>query len=777
MKSWIHFLGSMKIAVALLAIILVALAAGTIIESLRNSDAAAAAVYGAPWFRILLGLFALNLCFSLIDLWPWGRQRIGFVVTHGSILLILVGALPTDRLKIEGQLALWEGDQGDIVASPPTRGGAEGPRHPLPFKVRLDAFEIDYYQGTHRPAQFRSRVTVSDPKTGTTFPAIIEMNHELSYAGYRLFQSSYQQAEGRDQTVLLVSRDPGQPIVFAGYFLMLGGMLTVLTTRVTQRRALARATRAQHLNGRRTQRVAAGVAALLGFAAFPGAPRAAVNVYAGAPFDGATVEALRRLPVQNDGRVMPLDTMAREATAKVTGRSSWQGIDPVALVLGWSIEPQRWASEAIVGIGGSDLVQALGYRAGQTHASFLELVQNKTLMRLVGQAHAASGRQAPPSSLLHQAQALEERLVILQGFLNRKAIAPLPAADPRDAWSAPATLQGAQDFKAALEAGVAAPYAPAAAMQREVLYNRAHPTRLSWWILSAAALAALLSLTTKRRVYAAAAFTGLVAGFAVMTWGIAQRWIIAGRIPASNMYESLLFLGWGVGLFAVVAFVLLRNRLVVLNAAAMSALTMALADLLPIDPYIHPMPPVLAGTAWLAIHVPIIMLSYSVLTLGVFIAHAQVGAAIAAPQRRDLALRLNDLLYWYIQIGSILLIAGILTGSMWAASSWGRYWGWDPKEVWSLIAFLAYLAILHGRFDRFIGVFGVAALSIVAFWTILMTYIGVNFVLASGLHSYGFGGSGVVRWMLALAAVEGLFLTIGYLSQSTGARRPAVAHP
>jgi cytochrome c biogenesis factor len=127
---------------------------------------------------------------------------------------------------------------------------------------------------------------------------------------------------------------------------------------------------------------------------------------------------------------------------------------------------------------------------------------------------------------------------------------------------------------------------------------------------------------------------------------------------------------------------------------------------------------------------------------------------------------MGDLLYWYTQVGSILLITGILTGSIWAASSWGRYWGWDPKEVWSLVAFLAYLAILHGRFERLIGPFGVAALSIVAFWSVLMTYVGVNYVLASGLHSYGFGGSGVVRWMLYVALAEGLFLTVGYLSVS-----------
>src|SRR6185369_8170662 len=128
-------------------------------------------------------------------------------------------------------------------------------------------------------------------------------------------------------------------------------------------------------------------------------------------------------------------------------------------------------------------------------------------------------------------------------------------------------------------------------------------------------------------------------------------------------------------------------------------------------------------------HVPIIMISYSVLALGVLIAHMQVGIEIFAPSKRQLASRLNELLYWYLHVGSILLIAGIMTGSIWASSSWGRYWGWDPKEVWSLVAFLAYMAILHARFDQQIADFGVAVAAIAAFWAILMTYLGVNFVL------------------------------------------------
>jgi len=370
---------------------------------------------------------------------------------------------------------------------------------------------------------------------------------------------------------------------------------------------------------------------------------------------------------------------------------------------------------------------------------------------------------------------VEERLGLLDSYLNGDAIRPIPAAGLSDAW-APAGDARSVGAYAALEARIR-PTAPAhypstAAIEREIRYNAFHPTRVAWFLLLPAAIAAGLTLGRDRWRLSWVAGAGTLLGFLVMTWGIWTRWQIAGRIPASNMYESMLFLGWGVGLFGVVS-LLLRNRMLVFNASAMSALVMLLLDRLPIDPFIHPMPPVLSGTPWLAIHVPIIMVSYSVFAIGTFLAHVVVGVGIFAPARRDLSERWSDLLYWYLIVGSILLIAGILTGSIWAASSWGRYWGWDPKEVWSLVAFLAYMAILHARFDGQIGSFGVAVCSIVAFWTILMTYLGVNFVLASGLHSYGFGSSNLVRVMGVIAMLETAFLLAGW--QAERKRRPAPA--
>ena len=768
MKNFIKTCGSLRIAIVLLSVLALALAAGTIVESRAGTPVAQRLVYGALWFRFILVLLGTNIVCSILDLWPWGRARVGFLLTHGSIILILAGAVITDRFKIEGRLEIWEGDSASVMTTSTGPAGPDGPAHELPFRVRLDAFEIDTYPGTMRPAMFRSRVTVNETASGRSFPAVIEMNRELAVAGYRVFQSGYQQTADRDQTILVVSRDPGQAIVFSGYVLLVFGMSVVLGTRIAQRAAGAR--RASQEVLRVSRRAAAVVVPILLISAG--------SAVAGLVDDPATLDRLRAVPVQHDGRVMPLDTLAREAVWNVTGKRDWGGLDPVALVVDWSADPFRWAREPMVRVKGHDLIATTGLDPATRWASYEMLAGNHALLALFEQARAAAARDRVPPGALAQAQALEERLLWLQSFLARAAIRVVPdPSGPLAKWAPPPRFESAADLlAAAAEADVLAHPGPAPAFADpdrigvEVRSNRLRPSRLAWWLLAGATIVSLFGWRSGRRLFDIVALAGLLAGFGVMTWGIAARWQFAGRIPASNMYESLLFLGWGVGLFALVALVAIRNRLVIFNAAAMSALTMALTDLLPIDAFVHPMPPVLSGTPWLAIHVPIIMVSYSVLALGVLIAHMQIGLAIVAPQRQTVVFRMNDLLYWYLHVGSILLLAGILTGSIWAASSWGRYWGWDPKEVWSLVAFLVYVGILHGRFDRLLGPFGVAALSIVAFWTILMTYLGVNFVLTQGLHSYGFGGGSLVRWMIGIAIAEAFFLVVGWMSyrQSRG---------
>lgn len=766
MRRSIQALASLKLGVGTLVALGIVLAAGTIVESALGAAAAARAVYDAYWFRALLALFAVNLACSLATRWPWDRRLWGYVATHVSMLVILAGSLVTDLFKVEGTLALWEGEEaaafdrtdrlGNPVPGAPVR---------LPFSVRLEAFEMDTYPGTNRPAMFRSRVVVTDPREGRSFPFAIEMNSELSHRGWKLFQSGYELGPERDRTVLAVSRDPGQPIVFAGYALLLTGMVGALSTRIAQRRVLARCVEASRSAPRRAAKVAVLALALLG----------AHGARAAWLAEAETAGKLARLAVQHDGRVMPLDTMAREAVWKVTGSRHWAGADPVAVVLGWSFDPAGWATEPLIRVE-PELAAEIGLPAGRTRASYLELAKNPRLEALLEEARARDERREKQSGLSRLALAVEDRTRRLRGFLDRTSLRVVPApGDPQAAWTVPEDLRQPADLLAYVQADAAA---SSRAISRELAYNRLRPTRLSWWILAAATAASLASWGLARRWLDVLAVSALAAGFAVMTWGIALRWAIAGRIPAANMYESLLFLGWGVGLFALLALVVFRSRLLVLNAAAGAALTMALADLLPLDPFIHPVPPVLSGTVWLAIHVPIIMSSYSVLALGVVLAHLQVGCEIFAGGRRDLVARMSDLLYWYLHVGAILLVAGILSGSVWAASSWGRYWGWDPKEVWSLVAFLAYLAILHGRLDRLFGPFGMATLSIAAFWTIVMTYVGVNYILAAGLHSYGFGGTGAARWLLVLGASEAVFLAAGYVAYTANRKKqPALPEP
>jgi cytochrome c-type biogenesis protein CcsB len=679
MKNLIHSLASLKLAVGLLIALLVGLACGTILESRSGPEEAGRMVYYSWWFLVLQGVFAANVIAAIAKYYPWGKARVGFLTTHSAMIVILIGAAATFFFKQEAQLEIWEGQTNTQ----------------LPFAVKLEKFTVSRYPGTQMPSNFRSDVQV-DGK-----PAAVWMNHPLEHGGWRLFQSSYRLERGRSATVLSASRDPGQPIVFFGYGMLVAGMCTVLFTRISAVRARDRRIKTPP----RGVKKAAAIAAMVAFGIM-------------LPARAADLSEVKRQPVLHDGRVMPLDTLAREAVWNVTGLHSWDGHDPVESITFWGSEPEVAADTPLVKIS-SDLAAVAHLPPGTTHASFAQLVNDKAVMALLDQAR---GQEGPKQGVLASAAKLEQRLVWMQGFLGHQTIVKAEA--------------------------------PPAAMDREILYNAVRPTRIAWIVLS---LALLLSLLNRPKL----SFAGLLIGFATMTWGIAMRWIIADRIPAANMYESLLFLAWGVGLFAVVAMPVLRNRLVVLNATVMSALTMALTDLLPIDGFIHPVPPVLSGTPWLAIHVPIIMVSYSVLALGVVIAHMHVGLTIFRPQKRELIEKMSDLLYWYIHVGGILLITGILTGSIWAASSWGRYWGWDPKEVWSLVAFLAYMAILHARWDKQLGSFGVAAMSIVAFQTILMTYLGVNFVLTTGLHSYGMGDSPVVTWMAIVALAEAAFLVWG----------------
>ena len=250
---------------------------------------------------------------------------------------------------------------------------------------------------------------------------------------------------------------------------------------------------------------------------------------------------------------------------------------------------------------------------------------------------------------------------------------------------------------------------------------------------------------------------------AALLVGFSMRVIISGRPPVTNMYESVIYVGSGVAIFGFVFEAMYRNRYVLTAAAAVATISLILADNCPVilDPGVRPLEPVLRSNFWLVTHVMTITLSYAAFALALGIANVTLGYFLLRSDKADAIRALSQLTYRAIQVGVLLLAAGIILGAAWADYAWGRFWGWDPKEVWALVALLGYLGVLHARLGGAVGHRGLAAMSIVCFSLVVMAWYGVNFVLGAGLHSYGFGdgGQGFVflavffQWLYAGIAV------------------------
>ncbi len=261
----------------------------------------------------------------------------------------------------------------------------------------------------------------------------------------------------------------------------------------------------------------------------------------------------------------------------------------------------------------------------------------------------------------------------------------------------------------------------------------------------------------------AAGMAFITAGFICHSIGLGTRWVIADRAPVSNMYESLVFMGWGAIAIGLIPEFIYRRRFLALAAGLMGFICLAFAENLPIDPAINPLVPVLAHTYWLSVHVMTVMLSYSAFAIAMVLGHVMLLVELVFQRQRvDLLTSLSKLLYKTLQVGVLFLAAGIIFGAIWANESWGRYWGWDPKETWSLITFFVYLAIIHARFAGWLRHFGLAASAILGFLAVVMTYYGVNFILAAGMHAYGFSEGGQI-WVGIYAATELIIIAAAWI--------------
>ena len=303
----------------------------------------------------------------------------------------------------------------------------------------------------------------------------------------------------------------------------------------------------------------------------------------------------------------------------------------------------------------------------------------------------------------------------------------------------------------------------------EVTYNHRAPFRYAWVLTLLAFSSLLLAMGTKWKVFDYAGWAAYVGGFLAMIVGFWMRTEISGRAPVTNMYESVIYLGLGTAFFGLIFECFHRKRYILTAAAAVTTVALVLADNCPavLDPSLQPLQPVLRSNFWLVTHVMSITLSYAAFALALGISDITLGYFMFGSQNEneDTIRALSKFTYRSLQVGVLLLAVGTILGAVWADYSWGRFWGWDPKEVWALIALLGYLAVLHAQYAGWVRHFGLAALSVVCFSLVVMAWYGVNFVLGAGLHSYGFGGSSGQGYVYAAVALQWLYVLAAALGR------------
>ena len=297
----------------------------------------------------------------------------------------------------------------------------------------------------------------------------------------------------------------------------------------------------------------------------------------------------------------------------------------------------------------------------------------------------------------------------------------------------------------------------------EVTYNHRVPFRWAWIFSLIATLCLLLSMATGFKPFLIGGWLASLVALVAMVIGFVMRVQITEWVAVTNQYESVVFVALGAMVLGMVLELISRQQFVLASAAAVATISLVLADNSPavLDPEIDALNPVLRSNFWLAVHVMTIMLGYAGFAVGAAIANITLGFYLFGSTNRERIRSLSRFTYQSLQFGVWLLAVGTVTGAIWADSAWGRFWGWDPKEVWALIALLVYLAVLHARYVGWVRQLGLAVLSTVSFSAVMIAWFGVN-ILDSGLHTYGSsGGTEHQRFVGGMIALQLLYAALG----------------
>jgi cytochrome c-type biogenesis protein CcsB len=675
----------------------------------------------------------------------------------------------------------------------------------LPFKLKLNDFVVHRYPGSQSPSSFESYVTLSDKPRNISESRRIYMNNVLKYKGYRFYQSSYDPDE--KGSILSVSHDrAGILVTYVGYILMALGMALSLFNKNSRFRSLATETN-------RLKIIKKGLAAIFFLLPVQNYSQAQESLHTQSPVAVSKEHAglFGRLLVQdNGGRIEPINTLSSEVLRKLYRKSEYKGMTPDQVFLGMLADPGTWQYEPLIRTTNPQIQGILGSKG--KYYSFASFFRDNSYILNDYVEKAFRKKPAFRSKFDSEIIRLDERVniayLVYTGEMLR--VLPLPG-DSNHTWYSHLGIQGKintqdsvffnhiipyyiQNVQQSLETGdwkgpddiikslstyqhkygeKIVPGQKKVAFEiflnkSDVFYRISNFYGLIGFILLLLQFTGLYFTRLKLKVPVIISIILIIFLFSIHTAGLGMRWYVSGHAPWSNGYEALIYIAWA----AVLAGLVFASRSsITLSATAILAfLILHTAHLSWMDPQITNLVPVLKSY-WLVIHVATITASYGFLAMGALLAFFNLLLMIVQTRKNKEFLHLtiqelSNIIEMTLIIGLYLLTIGCFLGAVWANESWGRYWGWDPKETWALVTVLVYAFILHMRMIPGLrGSYAFNLASLFGIGAVLMTYFGVNYYL-SGLHSYAQGDPLPVPSFIYYTLVVVFFIALmAYINQ------------
>ena len=679
----------------------------------------------------------------------------------------------------------------------------------LPFKIKLNDFIGKKYPGTEKSySSYESKVTVID--STKTFDAHIYMNHILDYKGFRFFQASFDPDE--KGTVLSVNHDYwGTLITYIGYFLLFFGMMAIMFTKHSRFADLKR--KLENVKSKKAKLISILVLLLSfsGFAQNHQGHNTKINYIDSIQkykVPELQAEKFGRLVIQDDGgRMKPINTFSSELLRKVSKKDSYNGMNSDQVFLSIKQFPFAWIEVPLIYIknGNDSIRKIVGAKPKDKYIafkSFFDAQGNYKLSPYLDEAYKA----AIPNQFQKDFIETDRKVNLLNSALfgGILKIYPVPG-DKNNKWvsnlelnqptgTALDTIKSA--FPLYLESLATATktknYTLANTMilgiekfqkkygsvvrpsddkiSAEISYNKYDVFKNLFWLYITFGCVMLL-LVIVNIFFESKIMRIIINGFHIIigllfglhTLGLIARWYISGHAPWSDAYESMIYVAWAT-MFFTLAFDR-KSKLTVASGTFVASMILMIAHWNWMDPAIANLQPVL-NSYWLMIHVAVIVASYGPFTLAMVLGLVSLILMLFVNEKNKVKMKLHIQEITYINemaltIGLVMLTIGNFLGGQWANESWGRYWGWDPKETWALISIMIYAFVIHARFVPALrGKWIYNLMSVLAFYSIMMTYFGVNFYL-TGLHSYASGDKVVtpvfVYYSLALVIVLATF--------------------